>query len=65
MLLCGLDCLRVVLFDVAFSQHWPAHVVACFDGFKPSQFDQVSTDSVHPFDGLLSQWEIVDTVGLT
>ncbi len=24
----GFDCLGVVLLDVAFSQHWPAHVVA-------------------------------------
>jgi hypothetical protein len=36
MPLCGSDCLRVVLQDIAFSQHWPAHVVACFDGFQHS-----------------------------
>ncbi len=59
------DCLRVVLLDIAFSQHRPAHVVAHFDGFAPSQFDWVSTDGVHPFDGLLSRWEIVEAVGLT
>ncbi len=63
--LCSFNCLGVVLLDVAFSQHQPAHVVACFDSFEPSRFDRVSTDGVHPFDGLLSQWEIVDTVGLT
>jgi hypothetical protein len=56
--------LGVVLLDVAVSQHQPAHVVAHFDGFEPSQFDRVSTDGVHPFDGFLSQWEIVETVGL-
>ncbi len=64
MSLCSFDCHRVVFLDVAFSQHLPAHIVACFDSFEPSRFDQVSTDSVHPFDGLLSQWEIVDAVGL-
>jgi hypothetical protein len=61
---CGFNCLGVVLLDVAFSQHQPAQIVAHFDGFEPSQFDLVSTDGVHPFDGLLSQWEIVDTSGL-
>ncbi len=47
------DCFGVVLLVVAFSQHQPAHIVAHFDGFEPSQFDLVSTDGVHPFDGLL------------
>jgi hypothetical protein len=65
MPLCGFSCIWVVLLDAVFSQHWPAHVVARFDGLDPSQFDQVSTDGVHPFDGLLSQWEIVGIVGLT
>ncbi len=53
MPLCSLDCLRVVLLDIAFSQNWPAHIVSRFDGFEPSPFDRVSTDGVHPFDGLL------------
>ncbi len=65
MALCGFDCLGVVLLDVVFSQHWPAQVVSCFACFEPSQFDWVSTDGVHPFDGLLVQWEMVDTAGLT
>jgi hypothetical protein len=55
----------VVLLDVAFSQHWLAHVVSHFDGFEPSQFFRVSTYGVHPFDGLLSRWEIRDAVGMT
>ncbi len=63
--LCGFDCLGVVLLYIAFGQHWLAHVVSCFDGFEPSQFDQVSTEGVHPFDGLLRRWEIVDAVGMT
>ncbi len=54
MLLCSLNCLGVVFLDIAFSQHWPAHIVFCFDGFEPSQFDWESTDSMHPYDGLLS-----------
>jgi hypothetical protein len=41
MPLCSFDCLGVVLLDVAFGQHRPAHVVSCFDGFELSQFDQV------------------------
>jgi hypothetical protein len=65
MPLCGFDYPGVVLLDVVFSQHRPAHVVACFDGFEKSQYDRVSTDSMHPFDGLLNQWEIVDAVGMT
>jgi hypothetical protein len=32
----GFDCLGVVLLDAMLSQHWPAHIVARFDGFKPS-----------------------------
>jgi hypothetical protein len=55
MPLCGLDCLGIVLLDIAFCQHRPAHIVSHFDGFEPSRFDQVSTDSVHPFDGLLGR----------
>jgi hypothetical protein len=51
--------------DIAFSQHWPAHVVSWLDGFEPSRFDRVSTDGMHPFDGLLGQWEIVDAVGMS
>ncbi len=65
MPLCGFHCLGVVLLDVKFSQYRPAHIVARVDDFKPIQFDWVSTDGVHPFDGLLSQWEIIDAVGLT
>ncbi len=49
MPLCGFNCFGVVLLDVAFSQHWPAHVVARFDGFEPSQFYWVSADGMHPF----------------
>ncbi len=64
MPLCGFTCLGVILLNIAFSQHWPAHVVASFDGFEPSRVDRISTDGVYPFDGLLSQWEIVDAVGL-
>ncbi len=33
---CSFDCLGIVLLDVAFCQHWPAHVVSRFDGFEPS-----------------------------
>jgi hypothetical protein len=36
MPLCSFDCLGVVFLGIAFSQLWPAHVVACFDGFEPS-----------------------------
>jgi hypothetical protein len=50
--------------DVAFSQHQPAHAISCFDGFEPSQFDRVFSDGMHPFDGLLGQWEIVDAIGM-
>ncbi len=64
MPLCGFDCLGVVFLDVAISKDWPAHIVSLFDGFEPSQFDWVSTDSMHPFDGLLGQWEIVDAIGV-
>ncbi len=64
MPLCSFDCLRIVFLDVAFSQHRPAHIVSRFDGFEPSQFDRVSTDGVHRFDGLLGQWEIVDAIGM-
>jgi hypothetical protein len=53
MPLCSVDCLGVVLLDVAFSQHQPAHVVSHFDGFEPSRFDRVSTDGMNPFDDLL------------
>ncbi len=53
MPLYSFDCLGVVLLDVAFSQHQPAHVVSRFDGFEPSRFDWVSTDGMHPYDGLL------------
>ncbi len=53
MPLCGFNCLGVLLFDVAFSQHLPAHKVAHFDGFEPSYFDRASTEGVHPFDGSL------------
>ncbi len=64
MPLCSFNCLGVILLDVAFSQHWPAHVVSGFDIFEPRQFDRVSTDSVHSFDGLFSRWEIVDAIGV-
>ncbi len=53
-------CLRVVLLEVAFGLHLPAHVVSRFDGFEPSRFNRVSTDSVHPFDGLLWDGRNVD-----
>ncbi len=36
MPLCGLNCLGIVLLDVAFSQHWLAHIVSRFDSFEPS-----------------------------
>ena len=36
MPLCSFNCLGIVLLDVAFCQHRPAHVVSCFDGFEPS-----------------------------
>jgi hypothetical protein len=64
MSLCSFDCLGVVLLDIVFSQHWSARVVAHVDGFEPSLFDQVSSDGMHPFDGVLSQCEIIDAVGL-
>ncbi len=35
MPLCSFDCLGIVFLDVAFSQHWPSHVVFHFDGFEP------------------------------
>ena len=38
MLSCSFDCLRVVLLDIAFSQHRPAHILARLDGFEPIQF---------------------------
>jgi hypothetical protein len=53
MPLCSFDYLKVVLLDVAFCQHQPVHVVSPVAGFEPSQFDWVSTDGVHSFDGLL------------
>jgi hypothetical protein len=56
MPLCSFDFLGVVILDIAFSQHQLAHVVSCFDGFEPNQFDRVSTNGTHPFDGLLGQW---------
>jgi hypothetical protein len=59
------NCLGVVLLDIAFIQHQPTHVVACFDGLEPSQFYWVTTYGMHPFDGLFSQWEVIDAVGLS
>ncbi len=56
MPLCGFDDFEIVLVDVVFCQHWPAHVVSRFVGFEPSQLDRVSTRGVHPFDGLLGRW---------
>jgi hypothetical protein len=56
MPLCGFDCLGIVLLDVAFCQLRPSYIVSWFDGFELSQFDRVSTDGVHPFDGLLGRW---------
>ncbi len=35
MPLCGFDHLGIELLDIAFSQHWPSHVVSHFDGFEP------------------------------
>jgi hypothetical protein len=54
--LCGFGSFGIVLLDIAFCQHWPSYVVSHFDGFEPSQFDQVSTDGMHPLDGLLGRW---------
>jgi hypothetical protein len=54
--LCGFGSFRIVLLDIAFCQHWPSYVVYHFDGFQPSQFDRVSTDGMHPLDGLLGRW---------
>ncbi len=54
--LCSFGSFGIVLLDIAFCQHWPSYVVSCFDGFKPSQFDRVSTDGMHPHDGLLGRW---------
>jgi hypothetical protein len=54
--LCGFCSFGIVLLDVVFSQHWPSHAVSRFDGFEPSQFELVSTDGMHPFDGLLGRW---------
>ncbi len=54
--LCSFGSFRIVLLDVAFCQHWPSHIVSRFDGFEPSRFDRVSTEGVHPFDGLLGRW---------
>ncbi len=56
MPLCSFSSFWIVLLDVAFCQHWPAHVVSHFDGFEPSWFDRVTTDGGHPFDGLLGRW---------
>jgi hypothetical protein len=58
------NCLGVVLLDIAFIQNRPTHIVACFDGLKPSQFYRVTTYGMHPFDGLFGIREIVDAVGL-
>ncbi len=54
--LCSFGSFGIVLLDIMFCQHWPSHVISRFDGFEPSRFDQVSTDGVHPFDGLLGRW---------
>jgi hypothetical protein len=35
MPLCSFNCLGIVLLDIAFSQHWPSHLVSHFDGFEP------------------------------
>jgi hypothetical protein len=47
-----LGCFGVVFLDVAFHKHRPTHIVARLYGLEPRQFYQVSTYSVHPFDGL-------------
>ncbi len=62
--LCSFGSFGIVLLDIVFYQYWPSYVVSCFDGFEPSQFEPVSTDGVHPFDGLLSRRKIVNAVGL-
>ena len=36
MAFCCFNCLGVVLLYVSFGEHWPAHIVARFDGFEPS-----------------------------
>ena len=55
---------RIVFLDVLGSKERPAYKVAGLDSFEPSGFDWVSTDCMHPFDGLFSGWEVGDTVGL-
>ena len=56
--------LRVVFLDVLRSEEWPSYKISSLDSLEPSGFDQVTTDFVHPFDGLFSGGEVVDTDGL-
>ena len=55
---------RVVFLDVLGSKEMPVYEVASLDSLEPGGFNRVATDGVHPFDGLFSGGEVVDTVGL-
>jgi hypothetical protein len=59
-----LNRLRVVLLDVFGCQERPTHEVAGVDGFDPRGSYWVSTDGMHPLDGLFCGWEVIDAVGL-
>jgi hypothetical protein len=55
---------RVVLMDVLNSQKRPTNKVLSLYRFEPRGFNRVTTDSMHPSDGLLSGWEVIHAVGL-
>ena len=54
--------LWVISGNVSFGQHWPSYVVTRFYGFYPHLLDWISADCVHPFDGFLFGWQVVDAM---
>ena len=50
----GLTCLKIVLFDVRLGKHWLPLEIPGLDCLDPHGLDRITTDCVHPRDGLLS-----------
>jgi hypothetical protein len=53
-----------VFLDVANGEQWSSYEVAGFYSFEPGGLDGVSAHGVHPFDGVLGGWQVVNTVVL-
>ena len=54
----------IVFLDVLGSKERPSYKISGLNSLEPSGFNRVTTDCVHPFDGMFSGGEVVDTVGL-